>query len=96
MTRQGYRYMQAVQFPVVFLASTLRSKHRRVFTLSLRPPSLRNELPKFTGDESIVIFPKITHHKSTWCALSIMENSEKRPWPIKNSPSIGRNEGELT
>ena len=59
MTRQSYRYMQAVQFPVLFLASTLRSKYRRVATLSLRPHSLRNEQPIFTGEEAVIISRKL-------------------------------------
>jgi hypothetical protein len=59
MTRQSYRYMQAVQLPVLFLTSTLRSKYRRVFTLSLRLPSLGNEPPIFTGEEAVVISRKL-------------------------------------
>jgi len=59
MTWQSYRYMQAIQFPVLFLTHIFRFKYRRVFTLSLRPPSLRNEPPIFTGEEAIVISRKL-------------------------------------
>jgi len=59
MTRQSYRYMQAVQFPVLFLASTFISKYRRVVTLALRPCSLRNKPPIFTGKEAIIISRKL-------------------------------------
>jgi hypothetical protein len=58
MTRQSYRYVQAVQFPVLFLASILRSKYRRVETLSHWPPSLRNDPPIFTGKVAVIISRK--------------------------------------
>jgi len=58
MTRQSYRYVQAVQIPVLFLATILRSKLRWVDTLSHRPHSLRNDPPIFTGKEAVIISRK--------------------------------------
>ena len=98
MTRQSYRLMQAVQFRVLFLASTFRSKYRRVVIVSLRPPSLRNEPPIFTGEEVVVISRKLHTIRAPGHTKRYgdVEDSEKRPWPIKNSPSLGTNESDLT